>query len=599
MPSLYALLVAINAYPPPIDSLDGCLNDVDSVEAMLRDRFDAESLHLLRLQDSAATRQAVIDSFRSHLGQAQKCDLALFFFAGHGSQAPTGGQFTTVEPSGMNSSIVCYDSRLPNGLDLVDKDMAILISEVTANGAHLTTIFDSCHSGSMDRAPGVRRINARQDPQPAAKYLADPAVLEAAIRNLPSSTQNTNPIALAAAACSKPGQSGPHILLAACDTDQTAQEYIDPNTDKNHGAFTYFLMDTLNRTKAGLGYRELMRLTCAAMSVDVPLQTPKVESFSGDHLLDDLFLGFDAAARTDYAIAVFGNTTNQWQLDCGATLNIAAGDRYALFTLSTEDTDLADSGKAFAFATVTQVQPAAAVLQPDPMPALDEGSQYKAVAVVASTLDHAAIWKKRLALTNPNTQIPAAAIEFTFTANPGAPQAQTFTCPPIDLVELPYRNVQESLYSVPDARPTYAASIKNNGSTKLYVTLLYFSADYSISTGLLSAPTQILDPGNQPVSTRSDSPLHASVPGAATETTDYILLIASTDWFDATLFAMDPMGAPTQATRGLGDAVPQHDFFTRRIALHITRSLQAAQESTPRRETAPTPQSALEAAARP
>jgi hypothetical protein len=598
MPSLYALLVAINAYPPPIDSLDGCLNDADSVEAMLRARFDAESLHLLRIQDSAATRQAVIDSFRSHLGQAQTCDLALFFFAGHGSQVPTGGQFSTVEPSGLNSSIVCYDSRLPNGLDLVDKDMAVLISEVTAKGAHLTTVFDSCHSGSMDRALGVRRVNARPDPQPASKYLADPAALEAAIRDLPA-MQNTNPITLASAACSKPGQSGPHILLAACETDQTAQEYIDPNTEENHGAFTYFLTDTLNRTKAGLGYRELMHLTRAAMSVDVPLQSPKAESSSGDHMLDDLFLGFDAAAQTDYAIAAFGNTTNQWQLDRGATLNIAAGDRYALYPVSAADADLADPGKAFAFATVTQVRPAAAVLQPDPTPALDEGSQYKTVAVDASALDHAAIWKKRLALTNPNTQIPAAAIEFTFTVNPGTPQAQSFTCPPTDLVELPYHNVQESLYSVPDGRPTYVAAVRNNWSRRLYVTLLYFSADYSIMTGLLSAQTQFLDPGNQPVYTRSGSPLHASVPGAATETTDYILLIASTDLFDATLFAMDSIGTPTQATRGAGDPVPQNDFFTRRIALHITRTLQAAQESADRRETAPTPQSAPGASAHP
>jgi hypothetical protein len=599
MPSLYALLVAINAYPPPFDSLEGCLNDADSVEPMLSARFDAESLHLLRIQDSAATRQAVIDSFRSHLGQAQSCDLALFFFAGHGSQVPTGGQFSTAEPSGMNSSIVCYDSRLPNGLDLVDKDMAILISEVTAKGAHLTTIFDSCHSGSMDSAPGVRRISARPDAQPAAKYLADPGAIEAAIRALPDATQYSNPITLAAAACSKPGESGPHILLAACQTDQTAQEYIDPNTDKNHGAFTYFLTDTLNRTKAGLGYRELMHLTSAAMSVDVPLQTPKVESSSGDHMLDDLFLGFDAAAQTNYAIAAFGNTTNQWQLDRGATLNIAAGDRYALYPFSAADADLADSGKAFALATVTQVQPAAAVLQPDPTPALDEDSQYKAVAVDSSALNHVASWKKRLALTNPNTQIPAAAIEFTFAVDPATPQAQNFTCPPTDLVELPYRPVQESLYSTPDGRPTYVASIKNNGATRLYVTLLYFSSDYSISTDLLGAQTQPLDPGSQPLYTRSGNPLHASVPEAATETTDYILLVVSTDLFDATLFAMDPIGAATQATRGAGDPVPQHDFVTRRIALHITRTLQAAQENTVRRETAPTPQSASDAMARP
>jgi hypothetical protein len=503
---------------------------------------------------------------------------------------PTGGQFSRVQPKGLNSSIVCYDSRLPNGLDLVDKDMAVLISEVTAHGAHLTTIFDSCHSGAMDRAVGVRRVKVRADPQPASRYLADPAALEAAIRNLPDPKPNSNPIALAVAACSKPEQSGPHILLAACETDQTAQEYIDPNTEKNHGAFTYFLTDTLNRTKAGLGYRELMHLTRAAMSVDVPLQTPKFESSSGDHMLDDLFLGFDAAAKTDYAIAAFGNTTNQWQLDRGATFNIAAGDRYALYPLNAVNADLADSGKAFALATVTQVQPAQAMLQPDPTATLDESSQYKAVAVNNSAFNHVSIWKKRLALTNPNSQIPADAIEFTFAVNSGTPQEQSFTCPPTDLVELPYRPVQESLYSTPDGRPTYVASIKNNWSRRLYVTLLYFSADYSISTGLLGPQTHILDPGNPPVYTGSGNPLHASVPTAATETTDYILLIASTDEFDATLLAMNPIGSQTQAAGGAGDAVPPHDFLTRRIALHITRTLQAAQENTVRRADSPTPQ---------
>src|SRR5579863_3830303 len=198
MPSLYALLVAINAYPPPVDQLDGCLNDADSVEAMLRARFDAESLHMLRIQDSAATRQAVIGAFRSHLGQAQSCDLALFFFAGHGSQVPAGEHASTVD--GMNSSIVCYDSRLPNGLDLVDKDMAILISDVTASGTGLISIFDSCHSGSMDRR--IRRVHARPDAQPSIHYLADPAMIEAAIRNLPNPMQDANAITLAAAACS-------------------------------------------------------------------------------------------------------------------------------------------------------------------------------------------------------------------------------------------------------------------------------------------------------------------------------------------------------------------------------------------------------------
>ena len=587
MPSLYALLVSINAYPPPIDPLDGCVNDADSMEAMLRARFDADSLHLLRLQDSAATRQAVIDTFRSHLGQAKTCDLALFFFAGHGSRVPTGGQFASVQANGMNSSIVCYDSRLPGGLDLVDKDMAILISEVTSNGAHLTTIFDSCHSGSMDRGQRVRHIHPRHDAQPADKYLAHPAVLEGAMRDMPHPMHDSGPITRAVAACSKPNRNGPHILLAACDSDQTAEEYIDPQTGKNHGAFTYFLTNTLGQTQGGIGYRELMRLVRSAIVVGAPTQSPKVESSGGNHMLDNLFLGFDTAAKADYAIAAFDNLTNQWQLDRGSTLKVAAGERFALYPLSALIVDLADPARAFALATVTQVQPSSAVLAPDPGATLDENLQYKAVEVSSAVLGHTATWKKYWALANPNTQIPADAVEFTLTVNPETPQAQVFVTPPTETVELLYRPVQMSLYTTPDGRPTYVGAVKNNGSARLYVALLYLAAEYSISTGLLGNEAVALDPGSRPVLTHSGRPMRASVADSATETTDYLLLIASTGPFDPNLFAMDPLNEATEAAEDSSDPVPKHDFFTRRVTLHITRSLQAAQENTVRRKPAP------------
>jgi hypothetical protein len=567
MPSLYALLVAINGYLAPVPPLDGCIHDADSMEALLRSRFDATSLHLLRLNDEAATRQAVIDNFRSHLGQAQKDDLAVFFYAGHGSQAPTGGLFATIEPSGMNSTIVCYDSRLPNGLDLVDKDMAVLISEVTARGVHLTTIFDSCHSSSMDRALGIRKVEARPDSQPAGKYLVNPAAMEAAIRDSSNPQPGMEFITLAVAATFKPDETGRHILLAACETDQSAQEYIDPETGDSHGAFTFFLAQTLNTSKAALGYRELMHLVRASMSVATPLQTPKAESSSGDEMLNDLFLGLDAAAWTDYAVATLSETTNQWQLDRGATLAVSDGDRYALYSLDALNSDLADPGMAVALASVTAVQPGTATLQPDDASALDEGQQYKAVPATQSALNHVATWKKRLALANPSTQISESAVEFIFQRNPNTPEAASFSCPPTAQVEMPYRNVADSV----DSRPTYILSIRNNWSARLYVALLYFSADYSISTGLLGAQTQFLDPGSNPVYSRSGTPLHASVPGDSAETTDEILLIASTDWFDATVYRMNPLSAPTTVTRGADEGVPGHDFFTRRIALHITR----------------------------
>jgi Caspase domain len=78
--SIYALLVGIDSYPAPVASLRGCVNDIVAIEAYLRGRVaqDGFELHVHTLKDQAATRQAVIDGFRQHLGQASNQDVAFF-----------------------------------------------------------------------------------------------------------------------------------------------------------------------------------------------------------------------------------------------------------------------------------------------------------------------------------------------------------------------------------------------------------------------------------------------------------------------------------------------------------------------------------------
>ena len=602
MPNLYALLVAIDTYPPAIPSLNGCINDADAMELLLRTRFSDASLHLLRLNNSDAKRQNIIDSFRGHLGQASGDDIAIFFYAGHGSQVPTGGLFAAIEPSGMNSSIVCYDSRTPDPAgkdkdalipDLVDKDMGVLISEVTAKGVHLTTIFDSCHSASMDRdlpsteieanaqattmgfgpskqRPSIRKVPRRGDSQAANAYLVDPTTLETAIRDLPTPQQPVSSITLASTVNYVPDQCGLHILLAACETDETANEYYDIEGNKLHGAFTFFLTQTLTNAKDAMSYRELVHLVRAAMDGKVSPQTPKLESSGNDAMFSNLFLSLAPTAWTDYAIAGLSNLTNQWQLDRGALMSIAADARCALYPTTAPNSDLADAGKAIALVTVTSVTSNTSVLQLDPGVQLDEEAQYKAVPTSSSALSHIDTWKQRLALTNPNTQIPATAIDFLVIAYPGTPDQREQHCPPDKQVELTYRNVPAGQ----DNRPFYSGSITNKHNVPLSVALLAFCGDYSISTALLDAETQRLAPG-ETVYLHSGTPLHCSVPGTAKDTTDEMLLVISTDSFDATVFKLDSLNtaAPPSATRSMYSApLPQQDFTTWRVTFHTTRS---------------------------
>ena len=65
---VYALLVGINDYGPDIESLEGCLNDVDLFHEYLKRHVVPAALAVEVLKNGDATRANIIGRFRSHLG---------------------------------------------------------------------------------------------------------------------------------------------------------------------------------------------------------------------------------------------------------------------------------------------------------------------------------------------------------------------------------------------------------------------------------------------------------------------------------------------------------------------------------------------------
>jgi uncharacterized caspase-like protein len=154
---VYALLVGINDYGPDIESLDGCLNDVDLFHEYLKHHVAPAALAVEILKNGDATRANVVDRFRTHLRKAASGDVALFQFCGHGAQWASNAAFREAFPDGKDEGLVCSDSRRPGGYDLADKELAVLIAEVAATGAHVAVLFDCCHSGSGTREVTTRR----------------------------------------------------------------------------------------------------------------------------------------------------------------------------------------------------------------------------------------------------------------------------------------------------------------------------------------------------------------------------------------------------------------------------------------------------------
>src|SRR4051812_42102491 len=99
-----AVLIGINTYTF-FNNLEGCENDARSFAELLRNQFGFESTQLLLNAD--ATRDNILGAFNQLVSDTQTDDVALVYYAGHGSQMrDREGD----EPSGFDSTLIPVDS---------------------------------------------------------------------------------------------------------------------------------------------------------------------------------------------------------------------------------------------------------------------------------------------------------------------------------------------------------------------------------------------------------------------------------------------------------------------------------------------------------
>lgn len=354
--NIYALLVGIDEYKDPIPPLQGCVNDITAIAQYLNERFDKEKGYNLlppkKLLNSEATRQAIIDGFRKHLCNAQSNDIVLFYYSGHGAQEEAPEEFWHLEPDRHNETLVCYDSRQEGGWDLADKELAKLISEVSAKNPHITIILDCCHSGSGTKNPfqetGVRLASTDKRQRPLDSFIFKLEELEK-LSNSSNSEVDSMGLKL---------PKGRHILLGGCQDSQLAKEY--NGGGQKRGAFSYFLMDTLQQANGKLTYRDLFNRAKAIIGSRVLDQSPQLEiNNPGDD--NQFFLDGAIAERTPY-FTVSYHKKHGWVIDGGAVHGVQSPSNgettlLALFPFDSHAEDLREPSKSVGEAKVTQVLP--------------------------------------------------------------------------------------------------------------------------------------------------------------------------------------------------------------------------------------------------
>jgi len=300
-PRRRALLIGINAYPNPANRLDGCVNDVFLMSAVLQEcGFRPAEIRVVL--DDRATTANILERFHWLLDNVDGGAERVLFYSGHGAQIPAYGPHQEVDR--LNECLVPYDFDWSPDHAITDKQFVDFYSQLPYQ-SRFVAIFDCCHSGGLTREGGLRprgidppddirhralrwdgalgMWESRSLPSPnrslarsrvGRDYLGTSGVTYrfgrgVSLRGLPNRAYDRE--------CAALGHRGPYlpIILEACREQELSYEYRHGAT--SYGAFTYCLASVLREAR-GRGqnpsFRTLARLTAARLRALRYEQTP-------------------------------------------------------------------------------------------------------------------------------------------------------------------------------------------------------------------------------------------------------------------------------------------------------------------------------------
>lgn len=315
MKSLHALLIGINDYPTG-SKLGGCIADMLSVKAFLDKTYPKSKIQTLI--DAQATRKGIMEAVRAHAKNAKAGDTFLLYYSGHGGREAAPKEFHPFFPEKENETILCYDSRLPGGYDLADKELAALLTAFSPK-VHVIVWFDCCHSGSgtrdTDFSTRIRREEGYGNVRALDTYLEGFYTQQ---------LKKEGKITLPAA---------PHIVLSACKATEVAYER------NGKGVFTQYLLSVLEATNGEVSYGTLFDTVQMRLRQNQEPQTPQVFAYGGETVWKKFLTG-QPLQETQYTFPVFFDKKNgYWCMEAGALqgLHIAQKNKPIEVTLLEEN----------------------------------------------------------------------------------------------------------------------------------------------------------------------------------------------------------------------------------------------------------------------
>jgi metacaspase-1 len=280
-----ALLIGINNYPNASDKLEGCVNDVFTMSALLQDcGIPPEAIRTCL--DERATAEGILSRVKWLLDDPKPGDELILYYSGHGARIPEYGN--DYEPDHHVETLVPWDFDWSREKSITDDQIFCLYSQLPYD-CRLVMIFDCCHSGGIHRHGGPRprginppddirhrelkwdrktgmwvsrdfkRINEQftAEKKVAAAYFGE----EGATRRLGRASMLRGLSSQKYARLKKQSKElakGPYLplIIEACGESEFSYEYRHGAT--SHGAFTYSLDNILRREKKAISFQQLV-----------------------------------------------------------------------------------------------------------------------------------------------------------------------------------------------------------------------------------------------------------------------------------------------------------------------------------------------------
>ncbi|MCY7374837.1 MAG: caspase family protein, partial [Pyrinomonadaceae bacterium] len=294
----FALLVGINDYQDEeINDLGGCENDVRLMRELLMKEYgfkdDAANKNTKTLLSAQATRKAILAEFNAqllvkaknfyaannlNLNKKDQGATVVFYYSGHGATLPDvdkDGNLANEEADGLDETIVPYDSKSDGENAIIDDEFDTLFNQLSEWTTNIVFIFDSCHSGTVNRSGNLTRRTEFKNYKMSVKLAEQIKSMQAKGRNVGSNENLTDGINDLA----EEEKIG-YVTISGCLPNQLSQEaYLtDPATKKSqqNGLLTFYLIQTLRRNPSAT-YNQVMQTVRKAVQTENPQQIPQIE----------------------------------------------------------------------------------------------------------------------------------------------------------------------------------------------------------------------------------------------------------------------------------------------------------------------------------